>query len=166
MGNQPFIGIDVWQIVFTLCNTLILYWIVSKLLFKPVKKLMDDRKQEIAELYEKAGEESGKAQALQREYSEKLAAARAEAARLLEGAQKQAEKRADAIVSDAQGQAGRLLEAAQRTIALEKAQAKTEVQTELTVLAATLAGKLLEADVTGEQQDKLLAGLLQLPEEP
>lgn len=165
MGNQPFIGIDVWQIIFTLCNTLILYWIMSKLLFKPVKKLMDDREREIAELYEKAGEESGKAQALRQEYSEKLAAARAEAARLLEGAQKQAEKRADTIVSDAQGQADRLLESAGRTIALEKARAKTEVQAELTGLAAALAGKLLETDVTSEEQQKLLAGLLQLPEE-
>ena len=47
---ESIVGVDFWTALFTLCNMLITFLILKKLLFKPVKKMIDDRQKEIAGL--------------------------------------------------------------------------------------------------------------------
>ena len=48
---ESIVGVDFWTALFTLCNMLITFLILKKLLFKPVKKMIDDRQKEIADQY-------------------------------------------------------------------------------------------------------------------
>ena len=50
-GFESFIGVDFWTALFTLINFIVTFLILKKLLFKPVKKMIDDRQQEIDDLY-------------------------------------------------------------------------------------------------------------------
>ena len=47
---ESIVGVNFWTALFTLCNMLITFLILKKLLFKPVKKMIDDRQKEIAGL--------------------------------------------------------------------------------------------------------------------
>ena len=49
-ATEPFISLNIWTSIFTLCNLLIVFLIMKKFLFKPVKKMIDDRQKEIAGL--------------------------------------------------------------------------------------------------------------------
>ena len=40
---ESIVGVNFWTALFTLCNMLITFLILKKLLFKPVKKMIDDR---------------------------------------------------------------------------------------------------------------------------
>ncbi|MEG1782160.1 MAG: F0F1 ATP synthase subunit B, partial [Oscillospiraceae bacterium] len=70
-----FFTIDVWTMIFTWVNMLILLFILKKLLFKPVMKMLAQRDAEIKKTYEDAAIASEKAENLEKEYSEKMAKA-------------------------------------------------------------------------------------------
>ena len=44
---QSFVYINWWNIVVTICNTLITFLIIKKFLFKPVKKMLAAREEEV-----------------------------------------------------------------------------------------------------------------------
>ena len=67
-----FLSIDKWTMIFNLVNTLILYLIIKKFLFKPINKMINDRKLEIKEEYDKADQAVEKANQLKSDYYEKL----------------------------------------------------------------------------------------------
>ena len=48
---QAFVSIGWWEILVTMCNTLITFLIIKKLLFKPVKKMIAAREQEVQAMY-------------------------------------------------------------------------------------------------------------------
>ena len=50
------ISVNVWAIIASLCNLLLIAWIVKKFLFKPVKKIMDTRRAAIDADYAQAAE--------------------------------------------------------------------------------------------------------------
>ena len=50
-GFESFVGIDPWTALFTFCNMMITFAVLKKFLFKPVKKMIDDRQQEIDTMY-------------------------------------------------------------------------------------------------------------------
>ena len=57
-GFESFVGVDFWTCLFTLCNLVILYLVMKKLLFKPVKNMIDSRQKEVDDLYDNANAEA------------------------------------------------------------------------------------------------------------
>ena len=47
-------AIDLWKILFMLINLFLIYLILKRFLYKPVKKMFEMREQEVAETYQKA----------------------------------------------------------------------------------------------------------------
>ena len=50
-GFENIVGVNPWTALFTFCNMLITFAVLKKFLFKPVKKMIDDRQSEIDGLY-------------------------------------------------------------------------------------------------------------------
>ena len=50
------ISVNIWQILISLANLLIIYRILSKFLFKPVQKVMDDRQAQVDRIYSDANQ--------------------------------------------------------------------------------------------------------------
>ena len=63
-GFESFVGVNPWTALFTFCNMLITFAVLRKFLFKPVKKMIDDRQQEIDTMYADADAAKQKAAAL------------------------------------------------------------------------------------------------------
>lgn len=91
-GFESLVGMDFWTALLTLCNMIITFAVLKKFLFKPVKKMIDDRQQEIDHLYADADNSKAQAEALQAQYAAKLKAAGAEGDRIIQNATRQAQK--------------------------------------------------------------------------
>ena len=63
---QEFVGVNFWDALFTLLNTLTIFFVAKKFLFGPVMKIIAERQQEIDDMYTKAGEAKEQAKALRR----------------------------------------------------------------------------------------------------
>ena len=69
-GFESFVGIDPWTALFTFCNMMITFAVLKKFLFKPVKKMIDDRQAEIDTMYADADAAKQKAAELEQEYQQ------------------------------------------------------------------------------------------------
>ena len=67
-----FFTIDVWTMIFTWVNMLILFTVVKKLLFKPINNILNQREAEVKQIYDEANVANEKAMSLEKEYSEKI----------------------------------------------------------------------------------------------
>ena len=95
------ISVNIWQILISLINLLIMYLILKKFLFGPVQKIIATRKQQVEDIYTEAQEKRDSAETMRHQYEEKLATARDEADGIVRTAQQTAQRRSDAIVAEA-----------------------------------------------------------------
>ena len=84
MGQfESFIGVDFWTALFVLLNTLAIFLVARKYLFKPVHKLITDRQKEIDDMYASAGKAKAEAEGMAEDYRQKLSEAQAASERLV-----------------------------------------------------------------------------------
>lgn len=157
MGQfQELIGVNFWTALFTLLNTLTIYFVAKKFLFKPVMKIIDDRQKEIDDLYADANAAKDDALAMEAAYKEKLSAAAATGDRMVKEAVAQGQARQEQILLDANRQAAAILEKASADIAQEKKKALNDAKDEITVIAMAIATKVVGKEISGEHQAKLV----------
>ena len=83
---EGFIGDNLWTALFVLLNTLAVIFVATKFLFKPVMKIIEDRQNEIDDIYAAAGQAQDEANTMREEYAEKLADAQATSERMVKSA--------------------------------------------------------------------------------
>lgn len=147
MQSSEVISINIWQIIISLCNLLILFLILKKFLFKPVKKVLAERQKIIDDQFESAKLAENDAMRSKKSYEEKLANAGAEAAVIIKEANAKAEHRSDKIISQAKHKADDIIRQAQTDAALEKKKAQSEIKHEITEVSAMLTEKILEREI-------------------
>ncbi len=155
------INLDVWTALFTLCNTVIVFVVLKKFLFKPVLKMIDDRQKEIDSIYEDAHSAKADAEALRENYTAMLSAANSERERIISEATRQAQQREEEILRDAQAQAARTLDRAQEMIEMEKKQAMQDLKGEVSVIAVDIASAVLEEDVDSTKHSRLIDSFIE-----
>ena len=109
---EAFVGINPFTMIFAWVNLLILYLFLKKLLFKPVKNMIDSRQKEIDDMYSDAEESRTDAAALKSEYEKKLENANEESEQILRNALRRAQLREEEILREADKKASRTLERA------------------------------------------------------
>ena len=83
---EAFIGVNFWTALFTLLNTLTIFFVARHFLFRPVMKIIKDRQKEIDGMYSDADTAKGEANAMRNEYQQKLANAQATSDRIVKEA--------------------------------------------------------------------------------
>ena len=160
-GFESFVGVNFWTALLTLCNMIITFLVLKKFLFQPVKKMIDDRQQEIDGLYADAGNAKAQAEALQAQYDARLKAANAEGDRIIQKATRQAQEREEAIVHEAQEKAARTMERAHAQMEQEKKQAMNDLKDQVSGMALGIASAVLEEDVGKRKHAKLIDSFIQ-----
>lgn len=150
------ISVNLWQILISLANLLIMFFILKRFLFKPVKKVVSERQQQVDKLYGDAEESRNAAAEMKREYEERLAAAREEADGLVRSAVQTAQRRSDAIVSDASSQASHIKQKAEEEIAQERRQMLLDVRGEISDIAVSIASKVVGREVNKQDHDSFV----------
>ena len=156
MGYESFLGVNVWTALFTLANTIALFVVLKKFLFKPVLKMIADRQKEIDDMYAEADEAKQQAATLRSQYEGKLSAAADEAERVVKEATARGQSRQEDILRQANAEADAILRKASANIALEKKKAINEAKDEIAGLAVDIAGKLVGKHLDADDQADLV----------
>ena len=155
-GFESFVGIDPWTALFTFCNMMITFAVLKKFLFKPVKKMIDDRQKEIDTMYADADAAKQKAAELEQEYQQHLQSIRDERDTLLREATARAQKREEEIVGEARAEAAALRAAAEADIAQERKKAVNDLKNEIGGIAVDIAGKVVEREINETDHKALI----------
>lgn len=138
-------------------NFIILLFILAKFAYKPLLKVLDARRERVANDLETAEKTRVEAEELKAQYSKKLAEARSEATAIVEKANKIGQKVHDDFVAQAQAEKEQLMTSAKQTIENEKQQALTDVRTQVINLATEIAGKVVDQKLNSDADQALIA---------
>ena len=156
MGPGEFLNINFFTSLFTLVNTVVLFLVLKKFLFKPVMKMITERQQEIDDMYTKAGQAKEQAALLRSEYEQKLEQAQQEAERTVKEAVARGQNREEEILRKANAEASAILDKAAADIALEKKKAINDAKDEISVIALAIAGKVVGKQLQESDQSQLV----------
>ena len=157
---ESFLGVNPWTALFILLNTLTIFFVAKKFLFKPVMKIISDRQKEIDDLYADAGAAKEQARQLQESYQQKLSAAQETSDRIVKEAVARGQSREEQIIRDANAQAAAIMDKASRDIAQEKKKAINDAKNEISDLAMAIAGKVVGHALEGADQADLIDGFI------
>ena len=153
---EGFVGVNFYTMILAWVNILILYLVLRKLLFNPIKNMIDSRQKEIDDLYTDAESSRESAEAMKAEYEEKLSRAEEEGEEIRRAAQRRATLREEEILREAEDTARLTLRRAEEQIELEKARALSEVKDEVSTLAVEIATAIIGRDVDGAEHATLI----------
>ncbi len=153
---ESFVGVNVWTMIFAWCNLLVLYLFLKKILFKPMKKMIDQRQQEVDDMYKNAEDAEAHANEMKASYEDKLNKANAESEEILKTAVRRAQLKEEEILRDAQIEASRICQRAEEQIALEKKRALAEVKDEVSGRAVEIAGAIIGREVSEKEHAEFI----------
>lgn len=139
------LSLNVWNLLFTVINVLVLYLLMKKFLFKPVLAVLEKRKEMIASNMEEARKSQQEAESLKSDYEEKLSSAKEEAQAIVHNARELAEQERAGILEKTRVESEQMIEKAKAAILSEQEQAQQEAKEEIARLAVLAARKIIEA---------------------
>ena len=137
-------------------SMLLLFTLLSYLLFNPVRDMLEKRKQRIVDDREAAKREKEEATSYKQEYEKKLQEVDKEVQVILSEARKKAMKNENAIIAEAKEEAARIMARANAEIELEKKRALDDMKQEMIAIASMMAQKVVSASIDTEVQESLI----------
>lgn len=154
------ISVNLWSILISLANLLIIFLILKKLLWKPVKKVMEQRQAMVDKQFSDAAEAQAKAEADKAEWAAKLADADAEAKSRIADADETARRHSERLVEDARDKAAGIIRQAESEAELERRKVAATIKEEIASVSTELAEKLLEREVNPADHAQLIESFL------
>ena len=149
---QPDPGLYFWTII----TFLVLLVVFNKLAWRPLKEILKTREELIRKSLDDAQQAKQELQRLSAESQKMLADARVQADKILSETRSDANRLRDELKQKAQTEAAGVLKNAQRQIEMETARALQQIRTEAVELSVALASKLLERNLTREDNERLI----------
>ena len=149
------------DVLLTAVAIFILFFVLSYLLFNPVRDMLEKRKKKISDELSEAEKSLREAEAMKSEYDAKMLSAKEEANAILDDARKKALRSRNEILEDARNDVNRLKERAAQEIEQEKVHARDDLKNEMVDIAALLAEKAVQQNMTPEIQEELVTETLQ-----
>lgn len=157
MGEAlAFVSIDVWTLIFSWVNLLILFLVMKKFLWGPVKNVIDQRQNEIEKMYTDAENANEEAKNLKEDLTLRLSSAKDEAAKIVREAAENAAVSGGKIIKDANDEAKRIKEAARVQIEEERKAAFKEAKDDILSMAVSIAEKVIEKEIKEEAVEDIV----------
>jgi len=138
-------------------NFVLVAVVLTYLLHKPVKKILDARAERVASDIETAAADRASAETMKADYEQKVKDIEHERSSVIEEARKIANSKRDEILEEAKSEAQELKERANRDIAAERLRVKAEVHQAIIDISADMAAKLVAVTIDKSAHDKLFA---------
>ncbi|MBR5774269.1 MAG: F0F1 ATP synthase subunit B [Clostridia bacterium] len=155
------ISINIWQILVSLINLVILFLLVKKFLYKPTKKMLEKRQSTIDGEYSAAQEARERALADKAAYEEKLEHAQQEADDVIKSAVDTANARQQEIIEEARERAHGIIRQAQSDAELEMKKAEHSIRHEIVDISTTLTEKLLGREINADDHRDLIDSFIE-----
>ncbi|MDR1774258.1 MAG: F0F1 ATP synthase subunit B [Clostridioides sp.] len=155
MELKPFVTLS-YEYIFQIANTLILFFVFKKLLYKPVMNIIKQREDEINNIRTEAEKSREEGSALKKEYEEKVSIAKREGQEIIQQATLRAQTKSDEIITEAKEEALSLKEKANKDIEREKQNAMNDLKSTVSEIALLAAAKVIEKDIDREKHEQLI----------
>ncbi|MCL6548509.1 MAG: F0F1 ATP synthase subunit B [Alicyclobacillus sp.] len=134
--------------VVSIVTFLILFWLIQKFGFKPLARMLEQRRLHVERQISEAEQNRAEAERLLAEHRALLEQSRQEARQLLDAARARADEQSREIIAAAQAEAQRLLEEARQLIERERTEALNAALDRVAELSIELTQKLLRGHVS------------------
>jgi len=158
--GEPLFQINLFQVIIAAANFLIFLAIIWAFAFKPISKLLADRKARIEEGLRDAEQARRDRESAEAERLAALQEARREANDILARAQKVAQDSREADIAATKAELERMRERAAAEIDAEKQRAIGELRTEVADLALRAASRVVGETMTSERERRLVQEFL------
>lgn len=156
MQSLEIISVNIWQILISLCNLLLLSLILKKFLFKPVKKAMDKRREEVDNQYKEAQKAEDEANSYKNEWQKEMDVAQEKVDDMIKSASLNAKQSSDKIIADAKDKADEIIRQAKDDAELERKKVYSEIKHEIVDVSAMLTEKMLNREISKEDHRELI----------
>lgn len=155
---NPLAGVDegFWTGVTAIVLFLVVFGLLSTMVWPKIVKGLDERNEKIVGEIAAAEEARKQAKEALDEYEKNLAEARAESQRMIEETRAQQSQLASQLKANADKELSAMREKALAEIDSAKKQALGELYNESVNLATVMAGKILQRQVTADDQQRLM----------
>lgn len=154
------ISVNIWQILISLINLLLLFLIIKKFLFKPVQNMLAKRKASIDADYEGAAEMKKAAAESEKAWNTKLKGAQAASDAIIDEAKRSAKHRSDEIIAAANDKAAGIIRRAENDAELEKKKAQATIRDEIIDVSTMLTEKMLSREINEEDHRELISSFI------
>ena len=137
------LSINVSELIWTIINFFLLYFLLKRFLYTPVVRFLDARQARLDEALNQEAEARAAADEIDRQIEGQKALRREEAASILAEAQRADAERSRLALAEAKEEAARSLEDANAALLSEQERERASVGAETPELAAMLAEQLL-----------------------
>lgn len=149
------LGIEPMQLIVQVINFTILVIVLTKFLYKPILKMLDERKKKIEEGLTLAKDMAVKEEELQKEKEKVLEKAKKDGDKIIEEYKVQAKKIEAEIINLANEEAKRLKEKAILNLEEEKIKMWSDLRKQLLILALEMSQKVI-GDILNDKNQKMI----------
>jgi F-type H+-transporting ATPase subunit b len=153
---QPDPGLFIWTIV----TFLVLLALLAKFAWRPLLAALDSRQQSIRKALDDAQQATQELERLHQESAQIIRQARVEADAIITQSRADAGRLREEMRQKAKGEAEGIVRNAERQIQLETTRALQLIRAEAVDLSVTIASKLLQKNVTKEDNERLITEAL------
>lgn len=161
MQTLDVISINLWQMLVSLANLVLLFLAVKHFLYKPVKKMLEARQNTIDGQYSDAQKAKEQAISTKEMYEEKLSGAKAEADGIIQSAVSTAKARENEIVAKAKDEATIIVNQAKENAELEVKKAEDSIKQEIVSVSTLLTEKMLEREINSDDHKQIIDSFIE-----
>lgn len=148
--------INKYTFILQIINFIVLFLVMRRLLFRPVKEFMEKRTQKIHRELDQARSERAEAAEIKRRYDEELKQVKHRASEIIDRAVRQGETLREEILNRARLEEEALKKRAFGEIEAEKHKALRELRGKIVGLSVAIAGKIIERSLRPEDHRRLV----------
>lgn len=156
MNDLDIISINIWQIVISLLNLVLLFLILKKFLFKPVKDIVAKRQTEVESVYDKAAKAQGEADELKSSWESKMKTAQDEADKIIKEATEKADRRNEVMLYESREKAESIIRKAKADAERSKADAEEYIRKEIIDVSAAMSEQILAREINMDDHKDLI----------
>ena len=153
---QSLVTVNPVTLIAQICNLFLQLLLVKIFFLDKIKAILDQRREAADREITDAKAAHAEADAIKATYEQNMKEAKEKADGILMNAQKTATARSEEIISQAQAAAAQIKSKAASDIEMEKKKAINDAKNEISGLALAIAGKVVERELNGADQETLI----------
>ena len=158
--DNPLVQVDPGLFIWTIATFLVLAALLARFAWKPLLAFLEAREQTISKSLEDAEQARIELERLRTESAEILRGARSDAEAIVSASRSDADALREELREKARSEADAIVSDAKHQIELEKSQALREIRSEIADLSITITSKLLDRNISKEDNERLVEDTL------
>ena len=149
-------GVEPILLLAQVVNFVILLYILKRFLYKPILKVLEERKKRIETSVKQSEEMQKRFDEITKKQTEILDKAKAESEQIIEGAKNEAKILADQIQLNATNAGNERIKRTQQTLEIEKQKMINEAKREIVDVVTSITEKIVQKNLTKQDKERLV----------